>query len=344
MFRLMPEAASTFASKFDVLFFVLLALLFIFTGTVALIILILGFRYRRGSKADRSNPPEGHIGLELIWSVGPLILGLGVFLWGAILFAQVRQPPANAAEVFVIAKRWMWHFEHTNGIREMDKLHVPLGQPVKLTMISQDVIHSFFCPEFRLHQDVIPGVYTTTWFQATKVGRYHLFCSQYCGTQHSEMTGWIYVMSPSDYQRWVGAGGPADDEQNVPSSAAHTMEGQGEQIFQDKACNNCHTAEDTVRAPTLVGIFGKARKMQDGRLIQADNAYLRSAILDPESNALQGYPQTMPSYKELTEEQVLQLITYIKSLGPASAQASGTPAATGATSARSAGRTVRGAR
>lgn len=324
-FRLMPEQASEMAPKIDLLFFTITALTVFFTAIVVVLLVFFAIKYRRGNRVDRSRPVNEHHLLEVGWSIIPLILGIGIFFWGAILFAEVRQPPDNAEEIFVIGKRWMWHFQHANGIRENNELHVPIGKPFKLTMISQDVIHDVFIPDFRLHQDVIPGHYTTEWFTATTVGKHHLFCAQYCGTQHSEMGGYVYTMTPADYEQWLRRGGPGAE--TMAPGEVQTPVQIGADVWEQKLCSNCHGSTDTTRAPSLIGIFGRQRRLQNGQTVTADNEYLRNAILNPESNALVGYPQTMPSYKELTEEQVLDLIAYIKTFGANS----GTPAATTAT-------------
>jgi len=207
----------------------------------------------------------------------------------------------------------MWHLQHPNGIRENNELHVPVGQPVKLTMISQDVIHSFYVPAFRIKRDVIPGQYTSVWFTPTKAGRYHLFCAEYCGNQHSEMTGYVTVMEPSEFNKWVASGGQRiDDNQPMPL----TMEGKGKALYEQQGCGNCHDSDGTGRGPLVAGLYGSMVKTQDGRTVLADDGYLRKSILDPTEEIVSGYNQIMPSYRnQLSEEQVLQLISYMKSLG-----------------------------
>ena len=209
----------------------------------------------------------------------------------------------------------MWHLQHADsGIRENNELHVPINRATKLTLISQDVIHGFYCPEFRVKRDAIPGYYTTCWFEPTKVGKYYLFCTEYCGTNHSQMGGWIYVQSQADYAQWVL-------EKGRKSGALETAKAspvqQGEALYRQYGCGNCHSAADTSRAPSLVGLYGKKRTFIDGRTTEADRNYLRKAIIDPDNNLLKGYGTVtrMPSYKDLSEDDINQLIAYIQSLG-----------------------------
>ena len=315
-----PEAASTFANDVDNLFFTITALTIFFTVLVAGMLFFMSFRYRRGSKVDRSRPIEEHQALEIAWSVGPLVLALGIFLWSSKLFASPFNPPKDAKEVFVIGKQWMWHLQHANGIRENNELHVPIGQAVKLTMISQDVIHAFYVPEFRLQRQVQPGAYTSFYFTPNKVGKYHMYCNMYCGTQHSEMGGWVYVQSKADYQRWETSGGA----KGVAIGGANGKTGgittamAGASLFEQYQCSSCHNAEAVQRGrgPSLVGIYGKKRQLLDGRVVTADDAYLRNAIYYPSEYALAGWPQgAMLSYKgQLTEEKVLQINSYIRGL------------------------------
>lgn len=318
-FPIRAEAASTYAEDVDKLYFVLTALTVFFTVIVGGLIIFLAVRYRRGSNVDRSRAMSHNTLLELMWSVGPLILALGVFVWATKLFAGVYAVPKNAKEVFVIGKQWMWHLQHANGIRENNELHVPIGEPVKLTMISQDVIHAFYVPEFRLQRHVEPGHYSTLWFTPTKVGKYHLYCNMYCGTQHSTMGGWVYVQSKSDYEKWAASGGSkpvAIGGINTPNGGLN-MAQSGAALFQQYQCASCH-AGDAVRrgrGPSLVGIYGKNRQMTDGRVLKADDGYLRNVIYYPTEYPLAGWPQGMPTYKGvLSEDQVLQINAYIKSL------------------------------
>jgi cytochrome c oxidase subunit 2 len=230
----------------------------------------------------------------------------------------MRTPPANATEIFVIGKQWMWHMQHANGVRENNTLHVPVGVPVKLTMISQDVLHAFYIPAFRIQYHVVPGRYTMQWFTATEPGEYHLFCGMFCGTQHSEMVGTVVAMDPRDYAKWLDAGGN--------TVAPMTMEQAGGKAFAMRGCANCHSGADTEHGPTLYGIAGKTRRMQDGSTPVADDGYLRESILNPYNRISAGYTQTMPVYaNQISEEEVLALLAYIKSLGGPPAATAGAP-------------------
>jgi cytochrome c oxidase subunit 2 len=313
-------AASQFAEESDLLFFTLLGLTIIFTAIVAAMIFYLAIRYRRGNNVDRTRALSHNTLLELTWSVGPLILAIGVFVWSTKLFATAYAVPPNAKEVFVIGKQWMWHLQHANGIRENNELHIPVDEPVKLTMISQDVLHAFFVPEFRIQRHVQPGEYTSMWVKPTRVGKYHLYCNMYCGTQHSEMGGWVYVMSKADYQKWLASGGSKPvgiGGINTPKGGL-SMAQTGAALYNQYQCSGCHSAEAVSRGrgPSLIGIYGKNRQMTDGRVIKADDGYLRNVVYYPNEYPLAGWPQGMPSYKGiLTEDQVLSINAYIKTLG-----------------------------
>jgi cytochrome c oxidase subunit 2 len=308
-----PPSASNFASEYDLVFYGLVILTVVFTAIVAFFVLLFAIKYKQGTKIDRSRPVHEHLPLELTWSVIPLLLGLVMFFLGAKLFVKMRTPPKDAMEVFVIGKQWMWHIQHSNGVRENNTLHVPIGVPVKLTMISQDVLHAFYIPAFRVQYHVVPGRYTMEWFTATKPGEYHLFCGMYCGTQHSEMVGTVVAMEQKDFARWLANGG-----NNVQPM---TMEQSGAKAFAARGCANCHTGKDTERAPTLYGLYGRQSRMQDGQVMNVDDAYLRESILNPWNRITAGYINTMPVYADqISEEEVLSLIAYMKSIGgPAAA-------------------------
>jgi cytochrome c oxidase subunit 2 len=314
-----PPAASTFAVDVDELFFTLVSLTILFTLIVAGVLIYFTILYRRGSRVDRSRPLMHNTALEATWSLGPLFLAMCIFLWAAKLFAGVFTPPKNAKEIFVVGKQWMWHIQHANGIRENNELHIPVGEPVKFTMISQDVIHGFFIPEFRIQRQVEPGQYTEMWCQPTQTGRFHLFCNMYCGTQHSEMGGWVYVMSRADYQKWAATGGahPVAVGGYEPQYGQPTLEEQGQALFDKYECVSCHgtDAVERGRGPSLVNIYGKVRTMTDGRKLVADDGYLHSVMFDPNENVLAGWPAGMPSYRNvLTEDQVIAVNSYVKSL------------------------------
>ncbi|HWP30382.1 MAG TPA: cytochrome c oxidase subunit II [Fimbriimonadales bacterium] len=310
--ELLPERASNFAEEMDWLYFTLTGLTILFCLIVFGSVLYLMVKYRAGSRVDRSNPPHGNLKLEIAWSVIPLLMGVPVFIWASKLFVDMYTPipTESALPIYVVGKQWMWHLQHPTGHRENNELHIPVGKPVKLIMISQDVIHAFFVPAFRIKRDVIPGRYQTAWFIATKPGKYRLFCAEYCGSKHSEMTGWVYAMKPADYEKWLkevrwgmGAG-----------QRPETMAEMGEKLFHVKGCDSCHKP-DGKQAPNLIGIFGKQRPLADGRMVIADEAYIRRSIYDPEVQRVAGYKAIMPTYVgRLDEQEVLRLIAYIKSL------------------------------
>jgi cytochrome c oxidase subunit 2 len=301
-----PEEASTVARHVDLLFLFLIGVSICFAGLIFGLIAWFAVKYRSRPGHLRAEATRTHIGLEVAWTVIPLLLTSVMFVWGAKLFFGVYNPPPDAMQIFVVGKQWMWKFQHAEGQREINELHVPIGKPVRLTMISEDVIHDLFVPAFRVKMDVLPGRYTTMWFQATRVGAYHLFCSQYCGTEHSKMGGWVYVMSPVDYQKWLSGGATLE-----PLAVA------GGRLFERLGCMACHQANDSGRGPTLIGLYGKRVKLQTGETVLADEAYLRESILKPNAKIVAGYQPLMPTFDGLvSEEAMVQLVSYIKSLSP----------------------------
>jgi cytochrome c oxidase subunit 2 len=309
-YPLAPEQASEYARRYDLLFATITALTIFFTVVVLVLVVFFAIRYRAGSTADRTRPQHENLRIEVAWSLPPLLLGIGIFAWGATDFVTLRRPPKNAIEIFVIGKQWMWHLQHPNGVREMNQLHVPVGVPVKLTMISQDVIHSFYIPQFRVQYMVVPGRYTYQWFTASKPGRYNLFCAMHCGTQHSEMGGYVYVLPQAEYAAWLQHGGES------PKSAMRTMEQAGQDLYTTLNCANCHGTVDSVRAPSLYGIFGRRETMANGETLVADDTYIRDSIINPYAKIVKGYRDEMPEYKtQLTEEQIHSLLEYIRSFG-----------------------------
>jgi cytochrome c oxidase subunit 2 len=317
-FPLIPPQASTQAGPIDALFWAINAVTFVFSALIFVAIIFFSVRYRRGTKVDRSNPPQYNDYLELAWTFLPLGLLMGIFVWGTWLFLVNRRTPAGATEIYVVGKQWMWKLQHPTGRWENNELHIPVGRPILLTMTSEDVIHSFFVPAFRVKEDVIPGQYTHMWFQATKVGVYPLFCAEFCGTLHSKMTGTVHVMEPADYQQWLTTG-----------KAAGTMAAAGEKLFRQFGCSGCHGANSSVRAPRLEGIYGKPIAVQipkpgvplekiEAQTILADPRYLHDAIVLPEKEVAAGYRPIMPTFKNrLTEREILDLIAYIRSLSNA---------------------------
>ncbi len=306
-----PEGASKAAFEMDALYLFIVGLTIFFSAIVFGLVLYFVGKYYAGSKADRSNPSFHNLKLELAWSLIPLALGLFVFVWAAKLYVEVQAPISseNALDIYVVGKQWMWQLQHPTGQRENNELHIPVGRPVKLTMISQDVIHSFFVPAFRVKNDVVPGRYRTLWFEPTKVGKYHLFCAEYCGTKHSEMVGWIYVMEPEDYEKWL------KDNQRGMGNEKATMAEAGAALYQQLQCGSCHDPNQRI-GPPLAGVYGTTRTLSDGRRVIADRDYLRQAILDPQAVTVSGYENIMPPFRsQLTEVEVNQLIEYIKTLG-----------------------------
>jgi len=325
--KLAPLQGSNFAPEVDALFYIITALTVFFTVGVMAVVIFFAIKYRAGSKADRSRPQNENLFIEIAWSVPPLILGLVIFAWGSVLFVKMRRPPQNALEIFVIGKQWMWHIQHPNGVREMNELHVPSGVPIKLTMISQDVIHAFYVPQFRTQFMVVPGRYTYEWFEPTKPGKYYLFCAMHCGAGHSEMGGYVYVMPPKDYQTWLAHGG------STPSNEHPTLVQQGQELYTQLSCSNCHKEQDTERAPSLYGIYNKTAKTDKGDMLVTDD-YLREAIVNPYDKIVAGYTNTMPEYKRvtqtepgLTEEQLRSLVEYVKSLSSSATPSGLTPGA-----------------
>ena len=304
-FYLFPPQASTSAQQIDWLYFGLTGLLIFFTALVFLPITFFAIRYRRGSSADRSNPSTGSNLLESGWTLFPLVVSLGFFAWGAVIYYRIERPPVDALEVQVVAKQWMWELQHAEGKKEIDELHVPLGRAVSLTMTSQDVIHSFFVPAFRVKQDVVPGKYTTEWFRPTKLGEYHLFCAEYCGTDHSRMIGRVVVMEPTEYQRWLTTG---------DSGEAIALEGR--RLFRERGCSGCHEGRPVIHAPPLERIYGKQVPLASGEVVTANDQYLRDSILLPAKQISAGYENLMPSYAgHISEAEIMQISAYLKSLG-----------------------------
>jgi len=301
---LFPERASTMAGRVDALYFFLIGIAVFFSLLIAGLIVFYAVKYRRRAPAEIGADIHGSLLLEIGWSGIPLLITMVIFVWGASVFFAMARPPDEALNIYVVGKQWMWKFQHLDGQREIDELHVPLGRPVKLTMTSEDVIHDFFVPAFRVKADVLPGRYTTVWFEPTVPGRYHLFCAEYCGTKHSGMIGQVVVMEPSEYQTWLSGGAP---EGSLASAGA--------KLFADLACNTCHRPDAQGRGPVLEGLFGKSVLLQNGETVVVDEAYVRESILTPSAKITAGFQPIMPTFQGLvTEEQLLELVEYIKSL------------------------------
>jgi cytochrome c oxidase subunit 2 len=298
-----PHQASTTATAVDHF----LLFLVVVTGSVGLLVavLLIGFaiRYRR-RPGDRPPPKvPGNPRLELFWTLSPVAVFVIMFVWGAIIYFDAYRAPDNAAVVYGVGKQWMWKFQHLEGQREINELHVPIGQPVKLLLTSEDVIHSFFVPDFRVHMDVLPARYTSVWFQGSRVGEYHLFCSQFCGTNHAGMVGTVHVMEQEDYERWLHL------------HAEGSLALQGRKTFLRYRCLSCHSADENARAPVLEDLYLRPVRLRDGRTVIADDDYIRESIWDPGAKVVVGYENIMPTFKgQVSAEEINELIAFIRSL------------------------------
>jgi len=302
-FALFPPEASSIAPYADALYFFLILISLV--GMVIVTALIVGFScmYRK-EKNPEATQIEGSTLLEATWTIIPLALFMICFVWGALLYFRIYNPPTNAMNIYIVGKQWMWKAEHPDGQHEIDALHVPIGRPVQLTMISQDVFHSFSIPAFRVKREVIPGRYTTVWFTATKPGTYHLFCTQYCGTLHSQMIGWVYAMTPEDYEAWLAG-----------STSGSSLAQNGERLFASLGCNACHSGNASARGPNLAEAYGSKVQLANGSYTTVDDAFLRDSILNPTSHVTAGYAPIMPTYQgQVSEEGLIDLVEYIKTL------------------------------
>lgn len=300
---LFPREASTIAPYADALYFFLLLITVV--GLVLVTALVFGFsiRYRKERSAVATQV-EGSTLLEATWTIIPLALFLICFVWGALLYFRIYDPPTNAMNIYVVGKQWMWKAEHPGGQHEINSLHVPMGVPVQLTMISQDVFHSFSIPDFRVKREVIPGRYTTVWFEATTPGTYHIFCTQYCGTKHSGMIGEVTVLTPDEYKKWTEG-----------STSGMSLAQNGERLFASMGCNACHTGNAAARGPNLAGVYGSKLRLANGSEVLVNEAYLRDAILNPSQHVTAGYAPIMPTYQgQISEEGLIDLVEYLKSL------------------------------
>src|SRR4051812_16769737 len=314
--QLIPDQASGMAGRVDALFLFLSAV----TGAVALLVCVLiisfAIRYRRRREDHVTPRIIGSLRLELAWSIIPLFFFCVMFAWGARIYLAQAQPPLDALNVYVVGKQWMWKLQHPEGEREINELHVPVGRDVRLTMTSQDVIHSFFVPAFRIKQDVVPGRYSSVWFRATKPGRYHLFCAEYCGTKHSGMIGWVYAMESADYSRWISAGG-----------AEGSLSSMGEKLYHQYGCSTCHDLQGKGPGPSFIGVYGSTVRLDDGSTVVADDAYIRESILQSQAKVVLGFKGIMPVFQgQLDEDQVRALIEFVKALGVKPAEKPHNPA------------------
>jgi cytochrome c oxidase subunit 2 len=309
-FPLFPDSASTLSGEVDRLFIAWSAISVFFSLLIAGLILYFMVRYRRRHAEDVGANERAAMWLEVGWSVVPLLIMLAMFVWGTRVFFRIFRPPADAVELYAHGKQWMWKVQHPGGQREINTMHVPVGRPIRVTLASQDVIHSFFIPAFRIKQDAVPGRFTALWFEATKPGVYHLFCAEYCGTEHSRMIGSVVAMEPRDYESWLAGG-----------AAGKSMAASGAELFQALACVTCHRAASAgriARGPVLDGLYNSQVKLANGRTLTADDNYLRESILTPAARLVAGWDPLMPTFQgQVSEEQLTELIAYIRSLGPA---------------------------
>jgi cytochrome c oxidase subunit 2 len=300
---LFPDSASTVSAPVDRLYFFVVGTTVAISTIVAVLVIYFAVRYRR--RGDEIPPQiEGSMVLEVSWTAIPLMIVLFIFGWSAKLYLNIVRPPDDALEVYVIGRQWMWKLQHPDGQREINELHIPVGRPVKLILASEDVIHSFFVPDFRTKQDAVPGRYTYTWFQATKPGRYRIYCAEYCGTDHSKMIGWVVAQDPADYEQWLS------------SKADRSLALRGRQRFLEYQCIGCHSANSTAKAPVLEAIYGRQIALQNGATVLADENYLRESILNPRAKIVAGFEPIMPTFQGIKEEELLELLAFIKALRP----------------------------
>ena len=311
-----PEQASTFAADVDALYFFILATCAFFAIAVSIAVVYFGIRYHKKHDGEIGARIEGSLPLELLWSVIPTIIAMVMFGWGASVFYHLRRPPAEAMHIYAVGKQWMWKFQHLEGQREINELHIPAGQPIKITLSSEDALHSLYFPAFRTKIDAIPGRYTELWFEAQTPGQYHIFCAEYCGTNHSGMIGTVTVLEPAKYQAWLQGG-----------SNDGTLAQRGAKLFNDLACSTCHLDSGQGRGPTLADIVGTTVALQDGSSVVVDEAYLRESLLNSQAKVVKGFQPLMPTFQGLvSEENLVALIEHVKSLSPHA-----TPAAPAAT-------------
>ncbi len=313
-----PDQASTFAKDVDALYFFIFAVSAFFALTVAVSVIYFGIRYHKTHDGEIGARIEGSLPLELLWSVIPTVIAMVMFGWGASVFYHLRRPPDDAMHIYAVGKQWMWKFQHLEGQREINELHIPAGRPVKVTISSEDVLHSLYFPAFRTKMDAIPGRYTELWFEASTPGTYHIFCAEYCGTNHAGMIGSVTVLEPSQYQAWLQGG-----------NEGGTLAQRGARMFESQACSSCHLDSGQGRGPSLKDIVGKTVTLQDGNTVVVDDAYLRESILTSQAKIVKGFQPLMPTFQGLiSEENLLALIEHVKSLSPQASAAAGEPAGT----------------
>ena len=309
-FPLFPPSASSVATEVDLLYLFIAAVSAFFVVLVGALVVFFAIKFRRRHPDDVGADIHGSLALELTWTFIPFVLAMIMFFWGADLFFQLARPPVDSMEIYAVGKQWMWKVQHPEGVREINELHVPVGRNVRITLGSEDVIHDFFIPAFRVKMDAVPGKLTTLWFKAEVPGTYHLFCMEYCGTNHSAMIGQVTAMPPQEYEAWLAGGGSAGGPAVPPAQA-------GEQLFTgpNYGCVTCHKSDRTGVAPSLVGVYGSQIQLADGRTVLADDNYVRESIMVPTAKVVKGYQPIMPPFQGLvSEEQVIQIIAYLKTL------------------------------
>jgi cytochrome c oxidase subunit 2 len=298
-----PEQASTLAPRVDQLYWFIIAVTAFFGILVTVLVIYFAAKYRTDDPLKIGARITGSIPLELAWSLIPFLVSIVIFVWAADVYFDLHRPPDQTLEIYSTGKRWMWKFQHLDGKSEINELHVPVGRAVKVTFTSEDVLHSLYFPSFRVKADAIPGRYSSVWFNATKVGEYHIFCAEYCGTKHSGMIGRVTVMEPAAYQSWLSGG------EEGPLSA------RGERLFTELACNTCHISDGSGRGPSLVNKFGAAEQLANGSSVTVDEGYIRESILNPQAKLVAGYQPLMPTFQGLVnEEGIMSLIEYVKTL------------------------------
>jgi cytochrome c oxidase subunit 2 len=302
---LFPEQASSFAWQVDLLYLYLIVVSVAFTIPIIVAVFLFALKYREKEKYVSGAEIHGSMVLEAGWSFLPFVISMTIFLGGAIVYYNQYRMPDDAMQIYVVGKQWMWKVQHETGQREINELHVPVGRRIKLTMTTEDVLHDFSIPAFRTKADVVPGRYTYLWFEPTKPGKYHLFCAEYCGLNHSGMGGYVYVMEQRDFDNWL--------EGNV---SGQTPVEVGRDLFENKlGCASCHAGGPQQRGAKLEGIYGKEVKLAGGGTVVANDEYIRNSILNPGSQVVEGFQPIMPTFKgQVTEEQLLGLVAYIKSL------------------------------
>jgi cytochrome c oxidase subunit 2 len=312
---LFPVQASTVAARVDNLYFFMIAVSAFFAVVVTVTLVLFAIKYRRRHDDEVGEPIHGSLALELIWTGIPFVIAMVMFVWGSSVYFAIARMPEETLDIYAVGKQWMWKFQHREGQREINELHVPVNTPVRMIITSEDVLHDLYFPAFRVKTDAIPGRYTQVWFNATKPGRFHIFCAEYCGTKHSGMIGWVNVLPEDEYQAWLGG-----------TTTGESLAQRGEKLFTQLACVTCHSGTSQGRGPALNGLWGHTVQLANGNTVTADAAYIRESILIPTAKIVAGYQPLMPTFQgPVTEEQLLALTEYIKGL-PAAQTAPGAAA------------------